>query len=102
MRRVDRREADALGIESEVINAYNKVHAGYRVQVEWGIGGLKKRWKIMSKRYDLSRDKFCCVFHACCVMTNFIHRRRMNIQPVVIGDNGNGEWDAGDCVVSDL
>jgi hypothetical protein len=24
-----------------VIHVYNKMHVGFRVQVEWGIGGLK-------------------------------------------------------------
>ena len=43
MRRVDRREADALGIGNEIVDAYNEVDAGYRVQVEWGIDSLKMK-----------------------------------------------------------
>ena len=28
-------------IAQPVVDAWNKMHAGYRIQVEWGIGGLK-------------------------------------------------------------
>jgi len=26
----------------DAMHAYNKIHVGYRVHVEWGIGGLKR------------------------------------------------------------
>ncbi len=26
------------------MNAYNKMHVGYKVKVEWGIGGFKRNW----------------------------------------------------------
>jgi hypothetical protein len=35
----------AHGHDQNVINAYNKMHVGYRVKVEWGIGGLKQKWR---------------------------------------------------------
>jgi hypothetical protein len=28
-----------------LMNVYNKMHDGYRVKVEWGIRGLKRKWK---------------------------------------------------------
>jgi hypothetical protein len=34
------------------MQAYKKKHAGFKVQVEWGIGGLKRKWKSFMKRYD--------------------------------------------------
>jgi len=37
------------------IDAYNKMHAGYRVAVEWGIGGLKRKWKRMLKTFDCTK-----------------------------------------------
>ena len=35
MRRVDLRED--VGVVGSILNAYNKGHAGKRIQVEWGI-----------------------------------------------------------------
>ncbi len=35
----------AHGHDQNVINAYNKMHVGYRVKVEWGIGGVKQKWR---------------------------------------------------------
>ena len=32
-----------LGFDIPAINAFNKMHVDYRVQVEWGIGGLKRK-----------------------------------------------------------
>jgi len=29
------------------IQAYNKMHVGFKVQVEWGIGGFKQKWKAI-------------------------------------------------------
>jgi hypothetical protein len=29
---------------------YNKMHRGYRVEVDWGIGGLKSEWKKLMKK----------------------------------------------------
>ncbi len=31
--------------DMDVVHAYNNVHVGYRVQVKWGIGGLKRKWE---------------------------------------------------------
>jgi hypothetical protein len=42
MRQIGRREV-AEGGEMAVVVVFNSMHAGYRVQVEWGIGGLKRK-----------------------------------------------------------
>ncbi len=44
MRRVGRCEIGPND-ESNVIKAYNKMYVGYKMWVEWGIGGLKRKWK---------------------------------------------------------
>jgi hypothetical protein len=41
MRRLGRWEVDH-NVDENVIKAYNKMHASYKVQVEWGSGGLKR------------------------------------------------------------
>ena len=71
------------------IRAYNKMHAGYRVRVEWGIGGLKQKWRRLMKRYDATMPKYDDLFTSCCLMTNFIHRRRMNDSEEIIGGCNN-------------
>jgi hypothetical protein len=89
MRRVDRREIPDDADENEIISAieaYNKMHAGYRIQVEWGIGGLKRKFKRMMKGFDASKDKFPLMFRAAAIMTNFIHRTRQDFSCIV--ENG--------------
>jgi len=75
MRRVDRREATADG-DLSVADAFNAMHAGYRVKVEWGIGGLKPKWRRFMKLYDASHQNFPHLFRAATVLTNFLQRRR--------------------------
>jgi hypothetical protein len=50
LRRLDNREADAA---NPVIRAFNKRHAAIRVQVEWGIGGLKNTSNVFGERAQL-------------------------------------------------
>ena len=85
MRRLGERQIPP-GQDLEVIDAYNKMHAGYRIAVEWGIGGLKRKWKRMLKTFDCTQQKFPHLFQSAATLTNFIHRRRMNMH-VEIGDN---------------
>ena len=42
MRRLGEREIPE-GADLSRIRLYNKMHAGYRIRVEWGIGGLKRK-----------------------------------------------------------
>ena len=42
MRRLGSQKQNLLA-DNDAINAYNKMHAGFRVQVEWGIGGFKRK-----------------------------------------------------------
>jgi hypothetical protein len=94
MRRVDRREIpdDADQNELSAIDAYNKMHAGYRIQVEWGIGGMKRKFKRMMKGFDASKEKFPIMFRAAAILTNFIHRRRLDFS----ADVGEYQADDGD------
>jgi hypothetical protein len=60
MRRVARRE---IPEGSHVaIDLYNKMHAGNRVKVEWGIGGLKRNWKRFLKSFDSTSPDFHTYF----------------------------------------
>jgi hypothetical protein len=44
MKRIGRCEIGP-NVDQDVIRAYNKMHVGYKVQMEWGIGGLKRKRK---------------------------------------------------------
>jgi hypothetical protein len=83
----------------EAVDIYNRMHAGFRIRVEWGIGGWKRKWKRFIKRFDSTKPKFPHLFQAGCIMTNFLHRRRMEMNFEILGQGneiGDGGWD-GDC-----
>ena len=94
MRQVDGRET--VGVVGPALDAYNKRHAGKRIAVEWGIGGLKMKWKILRGTFSMRRWKFSNVFRCCCILTNFIHRRRKNYGIDDLGDVPGGAWDGDD------
>ncbi len=35
-----------------IVHAYNKMHVGYKVHVEWGIGRFKRKWRRLMKSFD--------------------------------------------------
>jgi hypothetical protein len=63
----------------DAMHAYNKMHASYRVQVEWGIGGLKRKWRRLMKKIDNKKPRCSHLFKYGTLFTNFLHRRRMDI-----------------------
>ena len=63
MRRIQGHEIGD-GISQEVVDTWNKMHAGYRIQVEWGIGGLKQQWRRLMKRFDNTRPQYQHLFDA--------------------------------------
>lgn len=95
MRRIASREIEP-GSEA-VINAFNKKHAGLRIRVEWGIGGVKRKWKRLMKRFDSTKPKFSILFRSACLLTNFLHRRRMDMTAAEVDDGaGVGQGWADD------
>jgi hypothetical protein len=42
MKRMGRRDLPS-NVNHGAIHVYNKMHVGFKVQVEWGIGGLKQK-----------------------------------------------------------
>jgi hypothetical protein len=91
MRRVDNREV--AGIAGPALEAYNKKHAGRRIKVEWGIGGLKMKWRILNGVFRARRVKYAVIMKACCILTNFLHRRRMNLSMEDLGNARGGAWN---------
>ena len=87
MRRIDNREISHDNVPGAV-NAFNKMHAGIRIAVEWGIDGLKRKWKRLMKGFDSTKPKFPDIFTAAAILTNFLHRRRRGFR-VEIDRNAN-------------
>jgi hypothetical protein len=68
------------------IQAYNKIHVGFKVLVEWGICGFKRKWKPLMKRFDSTKPKFSHLFQVDILIINYLHCHRMDLTYEVIGD----------------
>ena len=82
MRRIQGQEMDA-DIDQTVVDAWNKMHARYRIQVEWSIGGLKQKWRRLMKTFNNRRPRFGIFLEAAAKLNNFLHRQHMNFEQVV-------------------
>jgi hypothetical protein len=51
-----------------------KMHVGYRVRLEWGISGLKRKWRWLMKRFDSTKPKYIVLLRATTILTNFLHK----------------------------
>ena len=71
------------------------MHAGYRIKVEWGIGGLKQKWRRLMKRFDNRRPRFRHFFDVAAKLTNFLHRRCMNFDRVLPEDQEENDENYG-------
>ena len=71
------------------------MHAGFRIQVEWCIGGLKQKWRRLIKRFDNRRPRFCLFLEAAAKLTNSFHRWSMNFNQVVPKEQGQNKEQYG-------
>jgi hypothetical protein len=89
----------ALDDDHAIVRSYNKMHACFKVQVEWGIGGLKKKWRRHMKKFDSTKPKYAHLFWVVALLTNVIHMRFMDLKYEVFGDmtaNPTGHGWVGD------
>jgi hypothetical protein len=70
--------------DQNAINVYNKIHVGYKVKVEWGIGRLKYKWRQLMKHFDFTKSKYNHLFCAILILTNFLHKCRMDFTYEII------------------
>jgi len=54
--------------------------------VESGIGGLKRKWRRLMKRFDDTKPRYSHLFKSRVTLTKFLPKRRMNFTYEVIGD----------------
>jgi len=47
-------------------------NVGFQVRREWGIGGLKSKWKRLMKHFDSTKEKNSHLFKATTLLANFL------------------------------
>ncbi len=71
----------AFGHDLNVVHVYNEMHARCIVWVEWGIGGLKWKWKRLMKHFNLQ------LFKVVVILIKFLHRSYLNFTYEIIGEH---------------
>jgi hypothetical protein len=59
-------------------------------KLNWGIGGLKNKFRQFLTQCPNRRNRFARLFEACARLTNFIHRRRFDFSSTLHGEIGEG------------
>jgi hypothetical protein len=79
MKRIGRCEV-GFNADQNFIKTYNKMHVGYRMQMQWGIGGSKRKrkWKWLMKRFDSTKPKYIILFKVTTILTKFLDRCQMD------------------------
>lgn len=92
LRRIDAREV-AYVDSDPIMRAFNKLHAGYRVKVEWEIDGMKMLFKSFLDICPNYRSSFALIFEITVIITNFLHRRRQDFSTSLQQrESSEGEW----------
>jgi len=68
------------------MQVYSKKHASSKVQIEWGIGGLKRKSKHIMKRFVSPKPKYSHMFYIIALLINFLHKRFINFTYEIIND----------------
>ena len=66
------------------------------MKVEWGIGGMKRKWRKLMKKFEATREKFPELFRACAILTNFLQRRRLDMSACRQQAGDDQGWDSRD------
>lgn len=76
-----------LEVDHVVVKVYNKMHVEYKVQVEWRIDGLKRKWRQFMKMFDWTEPNYILNFFWIVVLIiHFLHRKHMDFTYKVIND----------------
>jgi hypothetical protein len=51
----------------------NKMHASFKLMVEWGVGGFKCKWRMLIKDLDFTKDKYNHMFKVVVLLINYLH-----------------------------
>jgi len=47
---------------------------GFQIRGEWGIGGLKSKWRRLMKHFDSTKEKYSHLFRATTLLINFLYK----------------------------
>jgi len=75
-----------LNVDHDIINAYNNIHVRYIMQMAWGIGELKRKWKLLMKRFDSTKPTYIVLFKTTTILRNFLHKCQVDFTFEVIGE----------------
>lgn len=78
-----------------MVDVYNKMHVGYKVTMEWGIGGMKWKWKWLMKQFDFTKSKYGHLFHATVILIIFLHKHWIDFIHEVLGNQIEDPDDYG-------
>lgn len=95
MKRIRRYEI-GLNVDQNVIKAYKKMHAGYKVWVEWGTNELKRKWGQLMKMFNSTKAMCIMLFKVVVILINFLHKHQMDFTFQVVGEqlpNHVDQWD---------
>lgn len=82
-------------LDKGALLAYNRMHVGYCLRVEWDIGGLKRKFRRLMKQLDTTKPKYNQLFWIAAILTNVIHWRRMDFTHDVVGEQLKPAHDHG-------
>jgi hypothetical protein len=51
-----------LDVDHAIVRTYNKMYPSFKGQMEWGICGLKRKWRHLMKRFDSTKPKYAHLF----------------------------------------
>jgi hypothetical protein len=62
------------------------MHVRYKLKVEWGIGGLKQKWKRLMKCFYFTKENYNYLCQEIIIFTHFLHRHHLNFTYEIIGN----------------
>ncbi len=62
------------------------MNGGFKAYMEWGIGGVKRKWKRFMEMFDSTQSKFKQLFQIIVIIINFLQRRCMDLAYEVVRD----------------
>jgi hypothetical protein len=66
--------------------------------MEWGIGGLKSKWKRLMKCFDSIKEKYNHLFKTTTLLINFLHMHFQDFKIEIFGKHHNDlTKHGGDC-----
>ncbi len=66
-----------------------QIHVSFQVRMQWGISGLKSKWRRLMKHFDSTKEKYSHLFITIALLTNFLHKHYQDFTIEVICEHHN-------------